>query len=1131
MKNITFINAGAGSGKTYSLTSELYRFINDGTCRGDQVMLTTFTKRAAEEIRNRAFTKLLENGKTEDAIALQNAWIGTVHSVGYRLMEKFCYLIGFSPEIRELSDEDTDFYFSQAISSIPSVEELNQLAELGEKFQFQTYKGVGISESDPNKWKDHVRTIIGEARRNNITDLGETGLSYVNSLEFPRSVFGVHAEVSLDIAAIRGDLDMVFSFLEDLPDTKNGERKKNGSELKAALGSSKISYPILLDIYDVASDIINKTDDTHQPSLNLLRTLGSIYQSADLFSDIALYIKLVFKIVRDCIKRFDEYKRENGLVDFTDMETRFLELIGKPEVQAELKQSVRLVMVDEFQDSNPVQLAIFLKLSEIVDNSIWVGDPKQAIYGFNGSDPILVSKLLEFFYKESEGHLKLRLLKNSWRSRPGLVNLVNKMFEVSLKDQSYSAMVRREDVLGDGDGLERWKNEKFGNEASVTLSPEETIGLIPVRSDEKDGFTGINGHLPLQHWHFINKIKGTGNKEQFSYYLAQRIKSLLNEGLMVHDKSSGGLRCMRPSDVAVLCRKNDEVKAIAGQLLNNGLEVAAIVDGLPEKAEYRLLINLLNYIADPSNSLSLTEIMLLVKESDQITAESMLEARLEFLAGVPSRTEEDSSAYYHYIQRWGKEHPFIVQLDQFASHSRHLSVPELIEKMFAVLEIRKHISAWGNAEQRLANMQQVLKYAWEYDDYCVKLSIAPSLIGFVVWMTANTDRSNQAASASENAVNVLTYHKAKGLEWPFVILTSLDYQYNDGFMHKDFFRTSVKMDGVLNIQDPLLNRYINFSFWPFGRKEKIIGYEETIKATALYQEAERFKRNEVTRLLYVGMTRARDYIVSTSFKEKESAWMILSCGHGDSWSLKNKTKELVANQFADLFDHGVEVNYQVMKDDRTKFSTEYEGNDYKPGVYFEKVGATTQDQPKYISPSKLVGAHSIRVELVRDFNHRIWTGNLEDEALLGNCLHDILYLWPENPGTEKIAAIISRHNLTGQVNAADILHLIEQIAKWVQELNPTNIYRELPMRNRVGESIMVGTADLVLEFDNELLIVDYKSYPGSYTEVITEGGKHFAGIYIGQLDAYADMLEAALCKKVTRKTILYSVLGKIVELK
>ncbi|MEI6898578.1 MAG: UvrD-helicase domain-containing protein, partial [Bacteroidota bacterium] len=153
-------------------------------------MLTTFTKRAAEEIRQRAYSKLLEKGKTADAIALQNALIGTVHSVGYRLIKKFCYQIGLSPNIKELSEEDADFYFSQAISEIPTVEELNQLAALSERFLFQSMGDHGHDEFNPWKWKEHILTIINEARRNNIEDLTANGLSFIKSIEFRNSIFG-----------------------------------------------------------------------------------------------------------------------------------------------------------------------------------------------------------------------------------------------------------------------------------------------------------------------------------------------------------------------------------------------------------------------------------------------------------------------------------------------------------------------------------------------------------------------------------------------------------------------------------------------------------------------------------------------------------------------------------------------------------------------------------------------------------------------------------------------------------------------------------------------------------------------------------------------------------------------------
>mgnify|MGYP000920819318 FL=1 len=135
MKDITFINAGAGSGKTYRLTEELYEAINNKECKAHEVMLTTFTKKAAEEIRVKAREKLLEKGKFSEANDLQNAYIGTVHAVGQNIIQKFWHYIGFPKEIRVMDEDDTDFYFTQAIAEVPNKTELNRLNILNYKFK------------------------------------------------------------------------------------------------------------------------------------------------------------------------------------------------------------------------------------------------------------------------------------------------------------------------------------------------------------------------------------------------------------------------------------------------------------------------------------------------------------------------------------------------------------------------------------------------------------------------------------------------------------------------------------------------------------------------------------------------------------------------------------------------------------------------------------------------------------------------------------------------------------------------------------------------------------------------------------------------------------------------------------
>lgn len=1112
MKNITFISAGAGSGKTYSLTEELYSYIASGQCRGNQVLLTTFTKKAAEEIKQRAYEKLFAEGKVEDAILLQDAFTGTIHSIGFRFIRKFCYLIGLSPDMREMTEEDSDFYFTQAISAIPSSGQLERLDHLCRQFDFQKSGDNFSAQPDPEKWKLHVQEIIKEARRNRISDLSKSSLSVNKTEENFTSLFSPRQEAFLDNDELKKQAEKVIQFVENLPDNRNEGRKTKIKNLKSDLQTGKLNYSLMISLFDAASDVLDKVDGTHQPSINLRKSTADLIHSDLFIKDLMEYTSLIFDIASESLEEFEKYKNEHALIDYTDMEARFLDLLDIPEVQAEIKARISFVLVDEFQDSNPVQLDIIRKLSEIAGKAIWVGDPKQSIFGFNGADPALVNQILDMFYAENDNALTVKLLKNSWRSRSDLVACVNQIFEVSLKDQSKPIKIRRQDILGKPGTLKTWLDDKFKDNDSIELSAEDTIALIPVRSDENTGFESSQKHLPLKHWHFTNPMKrGGSGKEVFRYYLARKIRDLLQDNLPVMDKKTGKTREMVPADIAVLCRKVDDVAGLASELLKNGLEVAAIVEGLTGTAEYRLLVNMLNYLADPSNSLAIAELMLLVKKDAGANLETVLEERIECLKSAREQFGKDSDEYYKEVSSWGKDHFLIKKLDEFSHRSRHLSVPELMEKLNIEMELPRYVSAWGNAGQRKANLQQLIKYAYEYDDYCLRLNLASGIAGFVNWLSSRKEKDIQSASENENAVNVVTYHKAKGLEWPLVILFGLDYTWNGNLLVRDFFRTSVRSEGAFDVENPLRNRYILFSFWPFGKKENIMGYEQVIMNSPEYRRKETQVKNETKRLMYVGMTRARDFLVTTQLNGKAPEWLNM---------VTDKTQDWFGN---------MQVNAEIINDPNPTFAATYGEFDYTPVHYFAKQDPLPQSNPKYISPSKVEAPEQVSVSLFKNFGKRIRIGTQEDSAMLGNCFHSLLYQRLRNAGLFHLESTIERYNQSGMIDIPDLKEGFDLFAGYIQSLEPVAMYREMPLRMGKGSNIIVGTADLVLECKNGIFLIDYKSYPGKLSNVSDPNDEHFAGIYSGQLKTYAEMLEAALGKKVIRKMIYYPVIGVIME--
>ncbi len=108
-------------------------------------------------------------------------------------------------------------------------------------------------------------------------------------------------------------------------------------------------------------------------------------------TELREFTELVFACAASCLDRFADFKRQYGLIDFADQETLVLDLLeNNPEFRASITGRIKFMVVDEFQDTSPLQLQLFTKFAELVDKVVWVGDSKQAIYEFRGTDPELM---------------------------------------------------------------------------------------------------------------------------------------------------------------------------------------------------------------------------------------------------------------------------------------------------------------------------------------------------------------------------------------------------------------------------------------------------------------------------------------------------------------------------------------------------------------------------------------------------------------------------------------------------------------------------------------------------------------------------------------------------------------------
>lgn len=453
MKNITYISASAGSGKTYELTERLKKVILEGKAKPEEVILTTFTKAAASEFKEKAKAKFYEVGKVKEANRLDQALIGTVDSVANVFVNKYWYLLGISPKQNVISQEDEEIYVSESLSSLPTDEQTKFFNSFTETFKIpeehEDGKKYGI---DYGFWKKDLKKIFDATRNFRIRDYKE---SVAKSKELIKIVTQDCCKLNFDREELLGKLEAI-----ELID-KSAEAQTNSSKLRLDLianvkriinRSDSSRLEIGMELYNMVSN--QKFSNTKKFTENspeyqdLVISANKVWTCEEVRELQFKYVENLFEIAERWQEEYSKYKKEQHIIDYTDMEEYLLELITNSKyecVQEDIQASFKYLFVDEFQDCSPTQIKIFDRLSELVEQSIWVGDYKQAIYGFRGSDTALVKAVTDRI--ERLNGKPNDTLSTSHRSWPEIVNVCNSVFVPAFSD-----ILREEEVR-----LEPWE--------------------------------------------------------------------------------------------------------------------------------------------------------------------------------------------------------------------------------------------------------------------------------------------------------------------------------------------------------------------------------------------------------------------------------------------------------------------------------------------------------------------------------------------------------------------------------------------------------------------------------------------------------------------------------------------------
>ena len=511
---------------------------------------------------------------------------------------------------------------------------------------------------------------------------------------------------------------------------------------------------------------------------------------------------------------YQQEKLRRNVTDFSDQEHYAVRLLlgedGRPTPLAVVMSERYLeVMVDEYQDTNQVQNCIFDALARGGRSLFTVGDVKQSIYRFRLADPTIFLEQYRRYpdaAEAEEGEPRRILLSQNFRSRKEVLDAANFVF---------SAIMSRE--MGE---VEYGEAERlyFG---AAYLPPRE------------DCLTEFHLLLPPQDDGEAEKVPAALLEARMA---ADRIASLLSEGFPVTDEDSGELRPCRAEDIVILMRSpGPRLRHYARALMERGIPCATQEnEDFFSSMEVAVMCSLLEILDNPRQDVPLIAVL-------RSPLAGFSPDRLALIRG-----RHPEGDFYEALAAFGEEdcEEFLTRLADLRSLARDMSVHRLIWRIYNQWNVLGVFGAMSGGGRRRENLIALYEHAKSFESAGYK-----GLFAFVTHLRRLLESGEQpvtASGASSGGVQIMSIHKSKGLEFPIVLLTDLGKRFNRADL-----QTPVLVHPRLGL-GPL---YIDL--------DRRIRYP-TIAREAVSGLVSRESRSEEMRVLYVGMTRAKEKLILTA---------------------------------------------------------------------------------------------------------------------------------------------------------------------------------------------------------------------------------------------------------------------------
>lgn len=859
------VSAAAGSGKTSVLVERIIRIILEGKADVDEMLVVTFTKAAAAEMRSRLSSAIRKRmaDHPEDAprmkeqlAKLYKAYISTIDSFALRVIKEFFHKTDLEPSFGVADDIRCDLMKKEAVAELFEDGFANDdLIEGGSFRSFLRLYGEERSDEsfmqDLTSAYDALRTMpdyfewaYAKAEQLKITadtfegsDLQK--LMLADALETFRNVAGAFRDIRgmFDDAGLSGmyeekllpQEEAVFAVKETL---ESG--RLDGSVIDAIKSIPSVTLRAKKDqkeSYETIKADVKKIREAFKKDLDGLKNkyfvpdLESVLAEMNATYDYTVYY---IRMLEEFGRRYDEKKRDKRVIDYSDMEHIAAGILKSDEAAESLRKRFRFIFVDEYQDTNNIQESLISRIAR-PDNVFRVGDVKQSIYRFRQAEPAIFERLYEKYSGGGDPDGTAIELGRNFRSNDAIIKYINRVFENIMEGYDERARLHT--------GVSCPPEYDFMPEVHLLFDDSEEESYDD--DDDSDDSDDIAAET----------IEELSKEEAEAEYIAKLVASVI--GTEFYDTKAGVVRKASAKDVVILFRA---VK-YRGEIMSRALRDHAIEPHIEESEDYfdtietGVALALLTCIDNMKRDVPL--ITVLHSEIFGFTPAELARIRTGYME------HGKGGPYYRAFSWYASEGPdgdlkekaraAKEKLLEWRELARMMPLEDMVWKVLVDSGYYAMAGAMPGGSRRQANLRTLADKAAAFSSEGI--SSLSSFITFIELMKSKKISNGQVpmAGSDDDVVRIATIHKSKGLEYPFVIVGGLGHKYRFDNNSKSF-----SFDSEVGVGLP----YIDPSrrYW-----------RSTAIQRAINSKSKRDVYSEELRLLYVAMTRARSrlYLVGT----------------------------------------------------------------------------------------------------------------------------------------------------------------------------------------------------------------------------------------------------------------------------